>query len=287
LRSLGALLGRSPKRATDAEVNAARHVLYGDDPRLQLLVEQLRTTPSVLRTNPAPDRIRVSPRSTFEDLNFVLEITRLVSAWVPVADAESGRTLEFQVSVVRGGFLEALDGRTQDGGPWPAHWDVRRPDVAVADTPALPLPSLAELQAAQRRARQGLEAWLGLAVRDGLTLYPPVTAAAIELREQDLGVRINEGYLRFLSITDGIDSRDVRILGHSDLYRSDDERSPGLVIAWDRDETDDFVCVLAPDARDEAVWRMDVHDRRRARIEAPDVASYLRSRFGLPEHTPR
>lgn len=266
-------------RATPGEINALQHVLRGDDPRLGLLVEQLRTTPEVRREQLA-DHLRVSPTSTFEDLNFVLEVSGLWSDWVTVGELISGRDLEFRAKIVRSGFLETLEGRTADGGQWPDVWDVTPPTDDVAAPPALVLPSLEVIDAAQRRARAELEMWLGGALRKDLTLYPPATAAAVHLREEDLGVRVTAQYRRLLCITDGVETGDIRALGHQDVYGLDHPELDGVVVAWDLDESDDFMAVLARDGQDETVRRLDIHDRHATlRAVAPDLASYLRERL--------
>lgn len=273
--------GGAAKRARPEEIVALQHVLKGGDPRFELLVEQLRTTPEVSRDAPAADRVRISPTSTFENLNFVLEVTRVQSEWVPVRDTASGRSLEFRASIVRSGFLEALEGRTADGSPWPQSWELAPPDEPGRGEPALVLPSLEKIQAAQGRARVELEGWLGVTLRDCRILYPPVPAPVIHTREADLGVRFTEGFRRLLSITDGVDCHEVRVLGHRDAYRVDDPEFDGVVIAWDEDETDAFLAVQAIDGRDETVRRIDVHEREgRVSDVAPDLAGYLRSRLG-------
>ncbi len=143
------------------------------------------------------------------------------------------------------------------------------------------LPSLEEIEAAQRRARAQLEEWLGVTLRTDITLYPPVPEPVVHTRENELGAQFTAQYLRFLSITDGVDSRDIRALSHQDVYLVDDPAFTGVVIAWDSDNTDDFVAVQDLDGRDEAVRRLDVNERdRKLRDLAPDVASYLRVRLG-------
>lgn len=265
--------------ATARELIALQHVLRGDDPRFKLLAQQLETAPAVHREHPTPDSIRVGPTSTFEDLNFVLEVGRLASEWVPVRDVKADRTLEFRVLVARSGFLEALEGRTADGGPWPDEWDLPPVDRASSDTPPLVLPSLSETEQAQRAALAGLVDWLGIPLRNGLTVYPPVTRAAIGLREQDLGVRFSDGYRTFLSIADGIESREFRVLGHVDVYRVEDA---GVVVAWDADDAADFLVVQRADGLDERVYRMDAHRAMDAPAEhAISVAAYLRRRLGV------
>ncbi len=260
-----------------------QHVLQGGDPRFEALIEQLRTTPRVNRERPTSDTFRVSPTSTFEDLNFVLEVTRLQSAWVPVEEVHSGRRLEFRVAVARSGFLEVLEGRTTDGKPWPDVWDVMPPDAQPPEVPPLVLPSLAEIEAAQAHARLELEAWLAIALPPDVTLYPPVTEAAVRLREEDLGVRLTVGHFELLAITDGLEWRQLRVLGHGDLRLLEGPALRGIVVAWDSDDTDDFVIAQAGDGTAETVHRVDVHERRvEPREIAPDVRSYLRAALSSP-----
>jgi hypothetical protein len=282
LRRLGGD-ARSSRHASGSEVRALRHVLQGSDPRFALLLDQLRTTPKIRRERPAPDRLLVGPTSTFENLAFVLEVTRISSAWVPVIEVGSGRVLEFRVSVVRSGFLEALQGRTADGAPWPEPWDVAEPAETYTRAPALVLPSVEELLAAQRRARDELAAWLGVALPRSVTLYPPVGEEAIKARAAVLESTFPHGYRHFLSITDGLELGDLRVLGHDDVYVLDDVGHDGLAIAWDVDDRDDLVVVLARDGRDETVRQMEVHDRTGSEaFLAPDVAGWLRLRLGGP-----
>lgn len=265
--------GSSPE-----EVRVLQRVLQGGDPRFELLIEQLRTTPAVTRERPTADTFRVSPTSTFEDLNFVFEVTHLQSAWVPVEDVHSGRRLEFRVAVARSGFLEVLEGRTADGSPWPDVWDAAPPGASPPAVPALVLPSLAEMEVAQARARADLEAWLAIALPPKLTLYPPVTEAAVRLCEEDLGVWLTVQHVELLAITDGLEWRQLRLLGHADLRLLDDPAHRGIVVAWDSDDTDEFIVTQAGDGTDQAVLRVDVHDRKRRRREmAPDLRSYLRA----------
>jgi hypothetical protein len=264
-------------RATRTELIALRHVLRGDDPRLGLLVQQLETAPAVTRQHPTLDALRVAPTSTYEDLNFFLEVARLSSDWVALRDLGSGRTLEFRAVVVRSGFLEALDGRTADGGPWPDEWELRPPDATSPRVPALVLPSLEETERAQRQALAGLTNWLGISLRKGLTVFPGATPAAIALREQDLGAHFSDGYRAFLAIADGLDSREFRLLGHLDVYRTE---GSSVVVAWDADEVASFLAVQQAVGTDERVYRIDVDRPAQAPVErAPDFRTYLRQRL--------
>jgi hypothetical protein len=273
--------------ADQDEIAALQLVLAGDDPRFGVLLEQLRTAPEVRRRHPTPDRVTVSPTSAANHLWFPLEVRRLESAWVPAVDSVSGRGLEFRAVVVRSGFLEALEGRTADGDPWPARWRLDPPTHSGQMTAALVLPSLAELDAEHVLAREGLERWLGAELATDVEVFPPPSEAAIARREADLGVRFTPGYRELLTITDGIEARDIRVLSHRDAYRVDDPRFDGLVVVWDGDNADNFVGVLTTDGHDETLRRVDVHARDRELVDvAPSLASHLRDRLGREESRP-
>ena len=121
-------------KATADEVAVLRSILSGTDARFGQLIGQLERAPGIKRKNPTPDTFRVAPTSTFDDLSFPLEVGRLSSVWVTVRDALSERDLQFRVAVGRHGFLLGLEGRTNDGRPWPSEWridSISRPETAA------------------------------------------------------------------------------------------------------------------------------------------------------------
>jgi hypothetical protein len=272
------LLGREPLRVTEDERNVARYLLAGDDPRFTLLAEQLDYAP-VRRSNPNPTGFAVSPEYTRHDLRFPFELVRLDSPWVQFRDQLTGMALEFRVSVVRGGFLNALEGRTTDGQPWPARWlpDLSRP---IDERERLQLPSAEAIEAERRVARQGLERWLGRAIPRDLDTFPPASQAQIAARETSMGWHFPEGLKRLYLITDGLESNDFRFLGHADAYTVDSPYLPALLLAWDSDDRDDFVVVVSLDGSDEAVYRLDVHvNVPEPEVIGRDVREYLASRI--------
>lgn len=90
-------------------------------------------------------------------------------------------------------------------------------------------------------------------------------------------------YREFLKITDGLDLAAMRLHGVNDLYELEGSRLPGIVVALDSDDRDDFVVAIRTDGAGEAVFRIDVHDPEAiARTIAEDFAQYLMKRVELP-----
>jgi hypothetical protein len=86
-----------------------------------------------------------------------------------------------------------------------------------------------------------------------------------------------------LQITDGLDLVTIRINGIHDLYELDHSTFPGVVIAWDGDDDDDFIVVLSHDGRDQATYRINVHDPEATLVPlATDFREYLRERIVEP-----
>ena len=274
---LARLLRRPPRRATEDERAAARHVLAGDDPRHELLARQLERAP-VTRTRPDETSLRVSPDYTTDDLRFPFEVVRLESGWVPTRDLLSGRGLDFRIVVVRGGFM-SLEGRTADGSPWPEQW---KPDLTVAIDPdlRLRLPSPEAIERQQREARRGLEEWLGGEIPRDMETFPPATEAQLNARELDLRGTFPRSLRELYAISDGLESNELRLFGHADAYTVDNPHLPALLLAWDADNRDDFVVVVSLAGGDESVYRLDVHvDVPAPEAIAPDVRSYLSERL--------
>jgi hypothetical protein len=258
-----------------------RTILSGQDPRLKMIGDQLERAPELIREYPGVGQFRVGPTSTFDDLSFPLETERLESGWLEVTDVASGRELQFRVAVGRHGFLRGLEGRTTDGGVWPRGWTVDPSALYPTPGPLLTLPPPSEASAFQARARERLAEWLDTKSSDGLQLLPPASSPAIAAREQTLGGSFPNGYRTFLGITDGLETGTLRILGHKDAYDIDSQFLPAIVVAWDADDTDDFVVAVSRDGRDETVYRIDVHDPDARPVPlAPDFASFLRDRVG-------
>lgn len=272
------IAGRTRSLASEDEKTLVRHLLAGDDKRLAQLAEQLSYAP-VRRARHSDGGYSISPEYTSERLSFDLEVPRIDSPWVVLRDRVTGQDLEFRVSVGRGGFLNALEGRTFDGKPWPERWS---PDLSkpLRSDQYLELPSVGAVEKQRREARDYLERWLGRVVPEALQTFPPATDAQIHEREKILGGHFPMLLREFFSISDGLESNDLRILGHADAYTVDSPYLPALLIAWDSDDRDDFVVVVSLDGTDEAVYRLDVHlDDPRPEVIADDVRRYLAHRI--------
>jgi hypothetical protein len=272
------IFGRAHSRASEDEKKLIRYLLAGDDKRHSQLAEQLGYAPA-RRASSGPGGYSVSPEYTNERLSFALEASRIESPWVVVPDLVSGQDLEFRVSVVRGGFLNALEGRTRNGEPWPERWS---PDLSKPLSPDqyLQLPSAAAVEEQRAQARAELERWLGRAVPQALDTFPPASEAQISTREMGLGGHFPKSLREFFLISDGLESTDLRFMGHADAYNVDSPYIPALLVAWDSDDRDDFVVVVSLDGTDEAVYRLDVHeDVPKPEIIGEDVRRYLARRI--------
>lgn len=268
---------REASRPTDAEIRAVQHVTAGQDPRLNLIAEQIRRGPEVKRDRPSPNLFSLTPAYSFDDLTMYLEVEGIESVWLPIEDVLSGRTLEFRVIIGRHGFLRALEGRVRDGEPWPDRWDVAEVDPATARQ-VLFLPPEAEHRATVEAAKAQLEEWLTMALEPDVKLYPPPSAATLVSREQTLGGSLPPTFREFLSITDGLEFRGLRLLGHRDIYPVDSPRLSALAVAWDADDSDDFLVVVAPGGSDDRVLRLDVHLPEHELLAVADTfRDYLRS----------
>jgi cell wall assembly regulator SMI1 len=104
-----------------------------------------------------------------------------------------------------------------------------------------------------------LALWLECSLDPEIRVFPPATEAQIAARELSLGGTLPSSLRTFYGITDGIESSELRILGHSEAYTVDSVHIPALLISWDSDNHDDYVVVVSLDASDERVYRLDVH----------------------------
>lgn len=276
---LRTLTGRKRSRPTEPELAVIRSLLTSSDPRHGQLVAQLERAPDIERVNPTPDTFRIAPTSTFDDLSFELAVDRIASDWLPVIDLLSGRELQFRVVVGRHGFLRGLEGRTMDGDPWPSAWEPAEASLAASSMALLELPSIAEQQRLQDHGRRKLEAWLDGPVPKNAVVTPPAF-------EPDSGPTVPVGgvlpraFREFLSISNGLDAGPARIHGTADLYEINNTSLPLVAVAWDSDDTDDFIVGVSVDGRDEGVYRINVHGPEPHPIKiASDFREYLRERL--------
>jgi hypothetical protein len=282
---LSRLLGKPPRGATAQEVAIARLILGTDDDRARTLALQLERTPRVERTRPDASHISVQPVSSTADLLFPFDLPRLDSPWVPLRDAVSARILEFRVVVVRPGFFKALEGRSQDGQPWPDKWAV---DTSV-ELPAdhrLRLPPKGDHEGLLRKVRIDLERWLGRDLPQQLDVATPGTEAQIAAREQVFGGHFPVGLKEFWDVTNGLECGDLRVFGYDYAYTVDNPHLPALMLAWDSDDKDDFVVVVSLAGNDETVYRIDIHrDDPRPQAIASDLRNYLLRRLPVAPTT--
>ena len=272
-----ALRPRSRAGPTDGELAALGLILGDEDPRLRKVRDQLIRAPTIKREKPTSSSFRVGPTSTFDDLSFPLEVDRLESEWMRVRDTQSGRDLEFRVVIGRHGFLQGLEGRATDGGPWPSSWSVD-PTGHGTSEPLIRLPSAEATAEFERHARERLAKWLGITLPTRLELTPPVSEPAIAARQLELGGRFPGEYLVFLSIVDGVSASGVQVLGCRDAYPIDSPHLAPLVVAWDADDQEDYVVVLSMAGSDEAVYRIDVSDpEAEPHALAARLSDFLRS----------
>jgi hypothetical protein len=252
-------------------------VLSGSDPRYSKIIGQLQRAPEIHREYPTPDTFSVGPTSTFDDLSFHLEVGHLASEWLRVTDERSERELEFRVVLGRHGFLMGLEGRTVDGGPWPSDWELKVESAKRVRPDLLKLPSIAEQDRMEAKARDQVRAWLDHDLPLWAQVYPPARESSIAERERHLDARFADGFRTFLGITDGLDLRDIHLYGTADVYVTEGLDIRGLVIGWAGDDEDDYVVVLSRDGGvDEAVYRMNIHEQDGAPVLiAPTFASYL------------
>ena len=258
----------------------ANRILAGGDPRLAILLRQFETAREVERVREG-DAFRVGPAYTTTDLMFTFDAQRAESSWLRFTDVNTGRDLDFRVVVVRGGFMKWLEGRTVDGKPWPEEWSVDPAQAPLGGEapPHLVLPSEAEVAKAQELARRRLTEWLGLARLGELETFPPASEAAIAAREREVGL-YSPSYREFIGITDGFESHLFRVLGPSDSYPIDSVHLPGLLVAWDSDDHDDYVVATSLGGSDDQVYRIDVHDKAAVpRPIAPGFGPYLARRL--------
>ena len=276
--------GRGSARATAAEVAVVRLLLGTDDERHLLLARQLEATPRVERSHPDASSIRVEPTSTVASLLFPFDHRTLMSPWAPIRDSSSGRDLEFRVVVVRGGFLRALEGRTRDGGPWPESWGVGLDDPVRRVQ--LNLPPAEAVAKQRKRARHDLSEWLGRPVPSVVEPFPPPSRAQLATRQTEVGGQFPVKLCEFYLIADGVEAPDLQILGFTEAYRIDNPHLPGLLLAWDADNRDEFVVVVSLDGMDEKVYRLDVHQSDPLpEPMAADFRGYLAARLPIEGST--
>jgi hypothetical protein len=266
------------KKANDPELAVVSMILAGDDRRLAILLEQFTRGP-ITRTRPADHMLVVSLDYTSSALMFPFEVTRLESPWCELSDPVSGKELKFRVVVVRGGFLKALEGRTRDETPWPAGWTVG-PGQSCDPANRLTLPSLQEFEEQQKRAHDDLGRWLAASLPPGLDTFPPPTDAQIASRELALGGALPASLREFYRITDGLESSDLRLFGHADIYTIDNVNIAAVLLTWDADDRDNFVVVASLGGSDDQIYRIDIHDKAPEPFAiASDFRSYLAARI--------
>ena len=197
-----ALRPRSRAGPTDGELAALGLILGDEDPRLRKVRDQLIRAPTIKREKPTSSSFRVGPTSTFDDLSFPLEVDRLESEWMRVRDTQSGRDLEFRVVIGRHGFLQGLEGRATDGGPWPSSWSVD-PTGHGTSEPLIRLPSAEATAESTAAVTAEIEAALTAeATQDATPESSPVSIIAAEDTATLLAPFVGPGTLVALSADD-------------------------------------------------------------------------------------
>jgi hypothetical protein len=278
LKGLSKLLGRKSKLANADELGVARLLLAGDDPRLGNLLAQVERGP-ISRSSPNSSGFRLAVDSASSALMFDFELPRLESPWVPMPTVSGSPELEFRVVVVRPGFLHGLEGRTADGTPWPLEWHLTA-GYEVPPEQRLQLPPAEAVRARRDLARSVLSSWLGIPVRASIATFPGVSEAQLSARELELHGHLPQALRSFYGMSDGLESRDLRIFELSYIYPVDNPFLPALLLTWDQDDRDEFVVVVSLAGDDERVYRLDIHEEvPKPQALAEDFRAYLSSRI--------
>ena len=198
-------------RPEEWELDLLRAVLRPDAARSRRTLFGQVAGNSQLKRVIEADNYALRLESTAEPLADVHKSIR--TPWFPVMHAGSLEELEMRVSVHRGGFFGALEGRSRVGT-----WPLAATPKPVPDTPTLDLPE-PDPQALQRVAD-----WLGhpeslLRAADVTATYPASTHDRERLAVADPA--LPAGYLDFLAVSDGMEVGPVEVLGARDAYTVD------------------------------------------------------------------
>jgi hypothetical protein len=259
-------------RLTDEELAVARAFLDGtDDPRYDLLTEQLIYAPNVMRSNPTTTSFEVHIGETLADFLVDLPDDKgVVSDWVRLRDESSGMALEFSIEVHGSGIFAALRGRSP--GRWPRKWRVAQSELQKIRPIALPaLP-------ATRDCLDALRAKIGFSrVADDLALLCSSPAAPEDLGELEKreGAKLPSDYANVLSVANGLVLNGESLYGTRDLYVVELDNQRWWVISGIAGEA--FVVLAAEVINGQPVylWPHNARSRDDARELAVSFRTFL------------
>lgn len=268
-------VAKKSRRVPPAELAVAEVALEGGGPIAERLARQLREAPDVWRL--------ISDDGTYDlRVSTSIEVRGVPRAgWrsrpIPVHAGE--RALEITLDVSPAGIIEIL-GRTLDGLPWPAAWQVQEAELDAIRTaaPWIALPTPTQVREQRARAVEVIEAWLGEpglldGTRGMVAADPPATPEAIAAFEQTHSFLLPAAYRDLVLVADGIEVGSFVLLGTNDAYRLDIAGSDRLVIT---PPNEDGAFVLALNGEVRFVELEDATSD--GRLRASDLREWVRKR---------
>lgn len=222
------LFGRWSKSSafTANELAILRLLLPAGNEYSERLFSQAANAPYVER--------KVKERNGYEaiipfvaDDSLLIECEENVNSPTISLTTSTGITLNFSTTILRGGFLRGLKGRTEEGAVWSKEWEADLQNARIPNDIRnwIPKPIAEETR---NRAIVQLIRWCGFKTKDSesfpneeiVRVTEPASKMQVRDCESRLQVRLSEQYCQLISITNGFGikrGRPYELLGTFDL----------------------------------------------------------------------
>jgi len=210
---------------TSHELAVVRAFLPHGNPYAESLYSQALHAPAIERKLVGSDGYEAIIPYIY-DSSLLIECDRNIDSPDLHVREKSGRMLVFSTTILRGGFLRGLKGRSLDGAHWSKEWVPDSLDLVlpIESREWLP-PPLPE--ADRDRTIELLLAWCGLErnqvgfqILDHLLVREPASEQQLAACERRLGVKLSGQYRQLLAISNGLtfDRREpTDLLGTEDV----------------------------------------------------------------------
>lgn len=161
------------------------------------------------------------------DDSMLIECDENVESPAIVITTSSGLVLTFSVTILHGGFLRGLKGRSPEGASWPKEWraNLQNAQIPVGIGTWIPQPISDEVR---HQSLAQLFRWCGIFETrrdmpqgcDAVRIAARATDDLIRSCESRLRIRLNEQYLQLVAITNGFGiqrGRPYEFLGTTDI----------------------------------------------------------------------
>jgi hypothetical protein len=268
---------KKSRHVPPAELAVVEAALEAGGPLAERFARQVREAPDVWRLTSDDGSCELRVSTSIE----VRGVPRAGWRSRPIPVHAGDRALELTLCVPQAGIIEIL-GRTLDGMPWPAAWQVQEAelDAIRSAAPWIDLPTPTQVREQRARAAEVIEAWLGEpgilhGKRGTLVADPPATPEAIAAFEQIHSFPLPPAYRDLVLVADGIKVGSYVLLGTNDAYRLD---IPGPDRLGITPPNEDGAFVLAPNGQVRFVQLED--ETSHGRLRAADLREWVRKRVG-------